>query len=153
MNRILAIFLISVVAYSVNAQEVVVPKREYSEMDRQAVKEIRSRLAKIRKTRPYVALVLSGGGAKGAAHIGVLKYFEEKGIPVDVVMGTSMGGLVGGLYAMGYSAAQLDSLIRTINWQTALSDKLPRESISYTENKYSEKYLVSFPFYYSRARI
>ena len=92
MNRILAMFLISVVAYSVNAQEVVVPKREYSEMDRQAVKEIRSRLAKIRKTRPTVALVLSGGGAKGAAHIGVLKYFEEKGIPVDVVMGTSMGG-------------------------------------------------------------
>lgn len=153
MNRILAILLIFVVAYSVNAQEVVVPKREYSEMDRQAVKEIRSGLAKIRKTRPTVALVLSGGGAKGAAHIGVLKYFEEKGIPVDVVMGTSMGGLVGGLYALGYSAAQMDSLIRTINWQTALSDKLPRESISYTENKYSEKYLVSFPFYYSRARI
>ncbi|MGN1046530.1 MAG: patatin-like phospholipase family protein, partial [Candidatus Cryptobacteroides sp.] len=153
MKKILAVLLISVVAYSVSAQDVVVPKREYSETDLQSVKEIRSRLAGIRKKRPTVALVLSGGGAKGAAHIGVLKYFEEKGIPVDVVLGTSMGGLVGGLYALGYNAPQMDSIIRTINWQSALSDKLPRESISYAENKYSEKYLLSFPFYYSREKI
>ncbi|MGN0189399.1 MAG: patatin-like phospholipase family protein, partial [Candidatus Cryptobacteroides sp.] len=153
MKKILTISLIFIFAYSLNAQDVVVPKREYSKTDVQSVREIRSRLAKIRKERPSVALVLSGGGAKGAAHIGVLKYFEEQGIPVDVVMGTSMGGLVGGLYALGYNASQMDSIIRTIDWQSALSDKLPRESVSYAENKYSEKYLLSFPFYYSRENI
>ncbi|MBQ5415673.1 MAG: patatin-like phospholipase family protein, partial [Bacteroidales bacterium] len=61
--------------------------------------------------RPTVALVLSGGGAKGAAHVGVLKYLEENKIPIDVVIGTSMGGLMGGLYSMGYSATELDSLL------------------------------------------
>ena len=67
--------------------------------------QMQQRMEQIRKTenRPTVALVLAGGGAKGAAHIGVLKYIDEKGIPIDFIAGTSMGGLLGGLYAMGYS--------------------------------------------------
>ena len=58
--------------------------------------------------RPKVGLVLSGGGAKGAAHIGVLKYMEEVGIPVSYVTGTSMGSILGGLYALGYSPAEME---------------------------------------------
>ena len=68
-----------------------------------AIAAMRERMAQIRKERPTVALVLSGGGAKGAAHVGVLEYIEKLGIPVDLVLGTSMGGLIGGLYSMGYT--------------------------------------------------
>ncbi len=105
---------------------------------------------KSKKHRPTVALVLSGGGAKGAAHVGVIEYLESVGMPVDIVMGTSMGGLVGGLYALGYDAGHLDSLIRSIDWDMALSDKVPRDYISYSTIKYKEKYVLSFPFYYDR---
>lgn len=61
--------------------------------------------------RPKVGLVLCGGGAKGAAHIGVIKVLEEANIPVDIVVGTSMGAIVGGMYSMGYDSHQLDSII------------------------------------------
>lgn len=113
------------------------------------LEKIRSRMDSIRIHRPTVALVLSGGGAKGAAHVGVIRYLESIGMPVDVVLGTSMGGLVGGLYALGYDADHMDSLIRDINWDIALSDKVPREYLSYTSLKYKEKYVLSFPFFYA----
>lgn len=116
--------------------------------DSAAMDDIRARMAKIRRHRPTVALVLSGGGAKGAAHIGVIRYLEAIGMPVDMVLGTSMGGLVGGLYALGYDVKQLDSLVRQMDWSYALSDRVPREYISYAETKYREKYVLSFPFFY-----
>ncbi|MGN0201881.1 MAG: patatin-like phospholipase family protein [Candidatus Cryptobacteroides sp.] len=114
------------------------------------VEKIRARLDNVRKTRkrPTVALVLSGGGAKGAAHVGVISYLDSLGIPVDVVLGTSMGGLVGGIYALGHTPQQLDSIIRSINWDMALSDKVPREYLSYSKLKYKNTYVLSFPFYY-----
>ncbi len=113
------------------------------------INRMRARLDSIRETRPTVALVLSGGGAKGAAHIGVIKYLEKIKMPVDVVLGTSMGGLIGGMYALGYTSDQMDSLVSGIDWSMALSDKIPRDHISYTEHKYREKYLFSVPFYYA----
>lgn len=116
------------------------------------VEKIKRKLDSIRtvRHRPTVALVLSGGGAKGAAHVGVIKYLESIGMPVDVVMGTSMGGLVGGIYALGYEAEQLDSIIRGIDWDMALSDKVPRDYLSYSAIKYKEKYVLSFPFLYDK---
>lgn len=116
------------------------------------VEKIKHKLDSIRtvRHRPTVALVLSGGGAKGAAHVGVIKYLESIGMPVDVVMGTSMGGLVGGIYALGYEAEQLDSIIRGIDWDMALSDKVPRDYLSYSAIKYKEKYVLSFPFLYDK---
>ena len=75
--------------------------------DSAAFARVRARLDSIRQYRPTVGLVLAGGGARGLAHLGVIKYIEELGIPVDVVTGTSMGGLVGGLYALGYKHDQL----------------------------------------------
>ncbi len=126
-------------AYSVN------PKA-----DSVAIQQMRERMAEIRKFRPTVALVLSGGGAKGAAHIGVIEHIESLGIPVDMVLGTSMGGLIGGLYALGYSTEEMDSLVRNMDWGWVFSDRLSREYISYTDMKYKEKYLLSIPFYYEK---
>ena len=118
--------------------------------DSVAIEQMRQRMAEIRRHRPTVALVLSGGGAKGAAHIGVIERIEELGIPVDLVLGTSMGGLIGGLYALGYTPAQMDTLVRNIDWGWAFSDRLSRDYISYTDMKYKEKYLISIPFYYEK---
>ena len=78
------------------------------------------------KTRPTIGLVLSGGGALGATHVGVIKVRAELKVPVDIVVGTSMGSIVGGLYAMGLMADELDSLVRTIDWAGAFEDRPPR---------------------------
>jgi NTE family protein len=71
--------------------------------------------------RPKVALVLSGGGARGMAQIGVLKQLEQAGIPIDYIVGTSIGAIIGGLYASGYSASQLDSILASAEWEKILS--------------------------------
>ncbi len=78
--------------------------------------------------RGKVALVLGGGGAKGAAEVGVLKVLEEEGVPVDMVVGTSIGALIGGLYAYGYTAADLDSIMRAPNWMNLLTDRDPSQA-------------------------
>ena len=82
--------------------------------------------------RKKVAVVLSGGGAKGVAHIGALKVIEKAGLPIDIITGTSMGSLVGGLYAIGYNAQSLDSLVRGLDWNYLISDRenLNRQSIA-----------------------
>lgn len=79
--------------------------------------------------RPKVGLVLSGGGAKGLAHIGVLKVLEEAGIRPDFITGTSMGGIIGGLYAIGYNAKELDSIGRRLDWGQLLSDGIPLSDV------------------------
>jgi len=76
--------------------------------------------------RPRVGLVLSGGGARGAAHVGVLKVLDEMHVPIDAIAGTSMGAVVGGLYASGMSATQIETLISSVNWQDAFRDRPPR---------------------------
>lgn len=78
--------------------------------------------------RGKVALVLGGGGAKGAAEVGIMKVLEEEGIPVDIVVGTSIGALIGGLYAYGYDAHQLDSIMRAPNWMNLLTDRDPSQA-------------------------
>jgi len=82
--------------------------------------------------RKKVAVVLSGGGAKGMAHIGVLKVLEKAGIPVDIVTGTSMGSIIGGLYAIGYNSHSLDSMVRVQDWSYVITDKedLRHQSLS-----------------------
>ena len=113
------------------------------------VARMRAKMDRIRRRRPTVALVLSGGGAKGAAHVGAIRYLEENGIPVDMVLGTSMGGLVGGLYSIGYSPEFMDSLLRATDWSLALSDRVPQDLIAYRQKKHKEKYFASVPFFYS----
>ncbi len=120
------------------------------EIDEAAFEKVRARMDSIRQYRPTVGLVLAGGGARGLAHLGVIKYIEELGIPVDVVTGTSMGGLVGGLYALGYKHDQLDSLVRAIEWPTMMSDNIPNKYISYTLRKYRDKFVVRIPHHYDK---
>ena len=96
--------------------------------------------------RKKVGVVLSGGGAKGMAHIGVLKVIEKAGIPIDYVVGTSMGSIIGGLYSIGYSPEQLDSMVRRQDWTFLLSDKIPRSEQNLSERDASQKYVFSIPF-------
>jgi NTE family protein len=92
-----------------------------------------------------VGLVLSGGGAKGFAHIGVLKVLEEAGVRVDYIAGTSMGAIVGSMYASGYNAKEIDSLMRTFDFEVLLQDEIPRKSKPFYEKERGEKYALTFP--------
>lgn len=96
--------------------------------------------------RPKIGLVLSGGGAKGFAHIGVLKVIEEAGIKIDYIGGTSMGAVIGGLYATGYNAAQIDSIFQSTNFDELLNDFIPRSSKNFYEKRNDELYALVLPF-------
>ena len=95
---------------------------------------------------PKVGLVLSGGGAKGLAHIGALKVIEDAGVTIDYIGGTSMGAIVGALYASGYSADQLDSIFRNTNLTSLIQDNLPRDAKTFYEKEDSERYALTLPF-------
>ena len=99
--------------------------------------------------RPKIGLVLSGGGAKGAAHIGVLKVLEEKNIPVDYITGTSIGAYVGGMYALGYSAAEIEAIMMNTHWDKGYSDTIPRESLSFKDKETRDKYNIPINVGYS----
>ncbi len=94
-------------------------------------------------TNPKIGLVLSGGGAKGAAHIGVLKALEESQIPVDVIVGSSMGAYIGGLYATGVSADEIDILFQNTNWNDGFKDKTPRSERSNHQKQNEDRYQIS----------
>jgi NTE family protein len=98
------------------------------------------------KPVPKIGLVLSGGGAKGFAHIGVLKVIDSLGIKVDYVAGTSMGAIIGSLYASGYSGKQLEAIFKTQDFDELINDGFPRASKSFYERENSEKYAVTLPF-------
>ncbi|QQZ43591.1 patatin-like phospholipase family protein [Pseudomonas sp. SK3(2021)] len=92
--------------------------------------------------RPKIGLVLSGGAARGLAHIGVLKALEEQGVKIDAIAGTSMGAVIGGLYASGYKIDELEKLALGIDWQQALSDAPPREDIPFRRKQDDRDFLV-----------
>jgi len=96
-------------------------------------------------TRPRVCLVLSGGGARGIAHVGVLKALEEMHVPIDCVAGTSMGAVIGGLYASGMTAAQIDETIRSVDWQEAFRDSPPRRELTFRRKQDDRNFLVRLP--------
>lgn len=96
--------------------------------------------------RKKVGVVLSGGGAKGFAHVGALKVLEEAGIPIDYIAGTSMGAIIGGLYALGYSAADLDSIAKAQDWNYLLTDNVYRENLSPYLKENANQYIVSLPY-------
>jgi len=96
--------------------------------------------------RPKIGLVLSGGGAKGLAHIGVLKVIEEAGIKIDYIGGTSMGAIIGGLYASGYNAQQLDSIFNNTDYDAVIQDFIPRSSKNFYEKGNDERYALTLPF-------
>lgn len=121
--------------------------------DSLAILRVRHKLDSIRTTehRPTVALVLSGGGAKGTAYAGILKYMEEVGIPIDMVCGTSMGGIVGSLIAMGYTADELQDIIRHINWSYLMSNNLESKYVPKRTKDFKATYQLDLPFHYDQA--
>jgi NTE family protein len=96
--------------------------------------------------QPKIGLVLSGGGAKGLAHIGVLKVIEKAGIKIDYIGGTSMGAIIGGLYASGYTATQLDSIFNNTDYNAVIQDFVPRSSKNFYEKANDERYAFALPF-------
>jgi NTE family protein len=105
-----------------------------------------SLIASAQKTnhQPKIGLVLSGGGAKGLAHIGVLKVLEEEGIVPDYITGTSMGSIIGGLYAIGYTSTELDSIVNSVKWNSLLTDEIPLSTVSPQEKDDYNRYQVEF---------
>ena len=95
--------------------------------------------------QPKIGLVLSGGGAKGFAHIGVLKEIDKAGLQIDYIGGTSMGAIVGGLYAIGYSGEQIEKIVLETDFMSLLRDKLPRSSETFFEKEYGEKTVITLP--------
>src|SRR5262245_5736485 len=92
--------------------------------------------------RPKIGLALSGGGARGAAHVGVLRVLEEEHVPVDYIAGTSMGAVIGGLYAAGVSVEGLEQLLTEIDWTDASDDRIRREDRSFRRKRDDDLYLV-----------
>jgi NTE family protein len=95
--------------------------------------------------RPRIGLVLSGGGARGAAHVGVLKVLEQRRIPIDAIAGTSMGAVIGGLYASGLDAAAIAALVDSEEWRAAFREPAPRERSSFRRKSEDQNFLVKFP--------
>lgn len=96
-------------------------------------------------SKPKVGLVLSGGGAKGYAHIGVIRKLEEHGIVPDYITGTSMGSIIGALYSIGYTPDQMEQIIEDVNWDEVISNKVGYEKISFEEKYYYGRYLIDLP--------
>ncbi|WP_077755230.1 patatin-like phospholipase family protein [Shewanella psychrophila] len=101
------------------------------------------------EVRPKIGLVLSGGGAKGAAHIGVLKILEENRIPVDYIAGTSIGAYVAGMYALGYSATEIEKIMLNENWSDGYSDTIPRQALSYRNKQQRDRFNLPLNMGYS----
>jgi len=96
--------------------------------------------------RPKVGLVLSGGGAKGFAHVGVIKAMEEAGLYPDYITGTSMGSIIGGLYAMGYSADEIKEIGLSIDWDKVLSNEISLDKVAIEEKDYYDRFIIELPF-------
>lgn len=95
--------------------------------------------------RPRIGLVLSGGGARGLAHVGVLEALEEQRIPIDAIAGTSMGAVVGGLYASGMTPSAIDELLRGMDWSVAFRDRPARNTLNFRRKQDDREFLVRFP--------
>ena len=144
MRRIITFLVALLACVSVFAGSY---RRVSPQKDSISVAAIRAYLDGIRAKRPTVALVLSGGGAKGAAEIGALRYLDSLAIPVDIVFGTSIGGLIGGMIATGYTQAEMESLIRSLDWPYLMTDILQRR---YKACERKDGEMITLPFYYSK---
>ena len=101
--------------------------------------------------RKKVGLVLAGGGAKGAAHVGVIKVLEKAGIPIDIVTGTSIGSIVGGLYSVGYDSEMLDSVFQNVDWGYVLRDRLAHRNVSLDERENQSIYFFDHKIWLNKS--
>ncbi len=110
-------------------------------------------LSAAQSSRPKIGLTLSGGGAKGLSHIGILKAIDSAGLRIDVVTGTSMGSIIGSLYAAGYTGNQIEDIARNIDWATMFSNRPPIELINMNEKREYANYAVEIPFENGKAKL
>ncbi|MGL5409342.1 MAG: patatin-like phospholipase family protein, partial [Shewanella sp.] len=103
--------------------------------------------------RPKIGVVLSGGGAKGAAHVGVLKVLEEHRIPVDYIAGTSIGAYVAGMYSLGYSAAEVEAIMMGTDWGSGYSDTIARNALSYRDKQLRDRYNIPINVGYNQGEV
>ena len=103
--------------------------------------------------RPKVGLTLSGGGAKGLAHIGILEAIDSAGLKIDLITGTSMGSIIGGVYAMGYSGDSIEHIARTMDWSNLFANQPPMTEISPEEKDEFGKYILEIPFEYGKPKL
>ena len=104
-------------------------------------------------TRPKIGYVLSGGGAKGIAHVGVLKVLEEVGLQPDVITGTSMGSIIGGLYSIGYTADEISHLIETTDWSTILTNEIPSNQVIMRRKYEYNRFMLQMPVYGTKIQL
>ncbi len=110
-------------------------------------------LAEYEDDRPRIGLVLSGGGARGGAHIGVLRAIEELGVPVDYIAGTSMGAIIGGLYAAGYSADDIEKILAETDWNRAFTDQPERRDRTMRKKELETQFLIPFRVGFNNGRV
>lgn len=145
MKKAVIFFLTSLLFSILLLDNAAVAQRSYCygidpSRDSIAFAQFRVRMDSIRQLRPTVALVLSGGGAKGAAHIPILSYLDSIQLPIDLVMGTSIGGLLGGLYAVGYSGHDMEKMMRSQNWNYIMRDTHPRRYDALVQKDYDSQF-------------
>lgn len=119
----------------------------------QVVYEVARRHGDTAVHRPKIGVVMSGGGAKGFAHIRALKAIEEAGIPIDYIAGTSMGSIIGGLYAVGYDPDMMEELTTHQDWDLIIMDKVPRRYMSLDNRLNKRNYFLEFPINDGKLRI
>jgi len=110
-------------------------------------------MAQEKNKRPKIGLTLSGGGAKGLAHIGILKAIDSAGLRIDCITGTSMGAIIGALYATGYSGREIEELTRDIDWETLFSNSISLNVLSMEEKEQYSRYALELPFINNKIRL
>lgn len=147
MKHFLMVTAILLLAFSSNAQDTI------AEVQTDTVPVVKTDTVAPVRHRPKVGVVLSGGGAKGFAHIGALRVIEEAGIPIDYIAGTSMGSIVGGLYAVGYDPDMMQKLCTEQNWDLIIKDQVPRKFMPLEKRLNERHYLVSLPMKKGKLKI
>lgn len=109
--------------------------------------------AQQKSIRPKVGLTLSGGGAKGLAHIGILKAIDSAGLKIDYITGTSMGGIIGALYAVGYSGDELEKIVKEIDWDVLFSNQIPLQMLSMEEKEQQSRFAAELPYINNKIKL
>lgn len=148
MKRLIHIIslIVSLTAGAVAAAQEPLSYGLDAQLDSLHMRRIRERMDSIRHHRPTVAAVFSGGGAKSAAQIGAIKLLQEKGIPIDLVIGSSLGGFTAGVFALGYDGTEVERILGGMDWESAVIELQKRAELRMDRKLYRDRFQVSLPF-------
>lgn len=147
MNKLKFIFLSAAlsISFAATAQEPLSYGLD-AQLDSVHFAKIRSHMDSIRLHRPAVAVVFSGGGAKSAAQVGAIKLLQQKGVPIDLVLGSSMGGFTAGIFALGYDGEDVERIMGGMDWESAVIELQKRNELRMDRKLYRDRFQVSLPF-------